>query len=72
MGRQMMNFEVFKQSVMSSDAILRRHGVALYDMIMKGDSGIDECLNSFLGITAIQVVLVDLLLSNTTVFNDHE
>lgn len=72
MGRQMMKFEVFKQSIMSCDAILQCHGVSLYDMIMKGGARIyDECLNSFLGITSIQVISNPFnlpLLSNTAAF----
>ncbi|XP_061181837.1 fatty acid synthase-like [Saccostrea echinata] len=64
MGRKMMQMNIFKQSIMNCDSILQRHGVSLYDVIMKGgDSIYDKCLNSFLGITSIQIAIVDMLRS---------
>ena len=56
MGRQMMKMESFQRSIRSCDAILTQHGVSVYDIMMKGGEDIyDKCLNSFLGITSIQV-----------------
>lgn len=56
MGKQMMKMEAFKRSIMSCDAILQRHGVSLFDIIMNGGDNIyNKCLNSFLGIASIQV-----------------
>ncbi|XP_062605841.1 fatty acid synthase-like [Saccostrea cucullata] len=64
MGRKMMQMNIFKQSIMNCDSILQSHGVSLYDIIMKGgDSIYDKCLNSFLGITSIQIAMVDMLRS---------
>ena len=52
----MMKMESFQRSIRSCDAILTQHGVSVYDIMMKGGEDIyDKCLNSFLGITSIQV-----------------
>ena len=57
MGRDLMQLDTFKQSIMRSDAILRQHGLQLYDMLMNGDqSTFNQTLNSFVGIAAIQVL----------------
>ncbi|XP_060080138.1 fatty acid synthase-like [Ylistrum balloti] len=62
MGRQMMKMELFKNSIMKSDAVLRPYGLCLYDLLMKGEESVfEDTLNSFVAIAAIQVALVDLL-----------
>ncbi|XP_033753240.1 LOW QUALITY PROTEIN: fatty acid synthase-like [Pecten maximus] len=62
MGRQMMEIEVFKKSILKSDAVLRPYGMCLYDLLMKGEEKMfEDTLNSFVSIAAIQVALVDLL-----------
>lgn len=62
MGRDLMRLEVFHNSIMKSDMTLKPHGVNLYDTIMKGDANtFEDTKNSFVGIAAIQVALVDIL-----------
>lgn len=57
MGRELMQVDAFKQSILRSDAVLSRHGLKLFDMLMNGDEHTYEnTLNSFVGIAAIQVV----------------
>lgn len=56
MGRQMMQIDMFRTSIMKCDRALRPHGISLYDMIMEGDSkSFDSVTNSFVTIAAIQV-----------------
>jgi hypothetical protein len=56
MGRDMMALDVFKKSIMKSDAVLSVHGVKLYDLIMTAEeSAFEDTVNSFIGIVAIQV-----------------
>ena len=56
MGRDLMQLNVFKQSIMKSDAVLRQQGLKLYDLLMEGDeTTFKDTLNSFVGIAAIQV-----------------
>ncbi|KAH3871939.1 hypothetical protein DPMN_035154, partial [Dreissena polymorpha] len=62
MGRQMMEMEVFKESILKSDAILRPYGVKLYDLLLnEDDNALEDTVHSFVGIAAIQVALVDVL-----------
>ncbi|XP_064637682.1 fatty acid synthase-like isoform X2 [Lineus longissimus] len=62
MGRDLMDIDVFHQSIMKSDIVLRPYGISLYDLLMKGDEkAFDNTLNSFVGVAAIQVGLVDIL-----------
>ncbi|ESO84944.1 hypothetical protein LOTGIDRAFT_235996 [Lottia gigantea] len=62
MGKTMMELEIFKRSILESDAVLKPHGINLYDLIMHGDDKtFENTLHSFVGIAAIQVALVDLL-----------
>ena len=59
MGRDLMVVESFKQSIMKSDAVLRKYGVNLFEMLMQGDENtFDNTMNSFIGIAAIQVVYI--------------
>ena len=60
MGRDLLTLPVFRQSILRSDAVLRPHGVPLFDMLAQGDS-FEDILNSFVAIAAIQVALVDVL-----------
>lgn len=56
MGRQMMQINMFRTSIMKCDRALRPHGVSLYDMIMEGDVNVFESVTkSFIAIAAIQV-----------------
>ncbi|XP_050392804.2 fatty acid synthase [Patella vulgata] len=62
MGKTMMELEIFKRSILQSDAVLKQHGINLHDLIMHGDDKtFENTLHSFVGIAAIQVALVDLL-----------
>jgi len=62
MGKDLMQLEAFKNSILKSDRALKPHGVSVSDIIMSGDSNIFEnTINSFVGIAAIQVALVDVL-----------
>ncbi|XP_048759235.2 fatty acid synthase-like [Ostrea edulis] len=62
MGRDMMVFDVFRNSILKLDAVLSVYGVKLYDLMMTADeSAFKDTLNSFIGIAAIQVALVDTL-----------
>ena len=55
MGRQMMEIEVFRNSILKSDATLKPHGIDLCDIIMEGMELTGDVLKSFVGITSIQV-----------------
>ena len=56
MGRDLMQLDVFRQSIMESDAVLQPYGLRLYDLLMTGDEdAFNDTLNSFIGIAAIQV-----------------
>ena len=56
MGKAMMKIEVFRNSIMKSDAILKPHGVNLYDILMKQEEdALKSVVNSFVCITSIQV-----------------
>ncbi|XP_067671035.1 fatty acid synthase-like [Haliotis asinina] len=62
MGRSMMELDVFKQSILKSDAILQRHGIQLYQVLTEGDkTTFDNIIYTFCGIAAIQLALVDML-----------
>ena len=56
MGRQMMEVDVFKKSILQSDKLLKPYDVNLYDLIMEGDAAaFENIVHSFVGIAAIQV-----------------
>ena len=56
MGRDLMQLDVFRDSILKSDATLKQHGIQLYDLIMTGEeTAFEQTLNSFVGIAAIQV-----------------
>ncbi len=56
MGRDLMELEVFRRSIMKSDEALKPFGLHLYDIIMNGDAAtFENTHNSFVGIAAIQV-----------------
>lgn len=59
MGRKMMENEVFQQSIMKSDAVLKPYNIDLYDMLMEGEEAtFENTVNSFVGIAAIQVLMI--------------
>jgi len=56
MGRDLMTLDSFRESIMRSDAVLRPHGVQLYELLLNSkDDTFDNTVNSFIGIVAIQV-----------------
>ncbi|XP_060583977.1 fatty acid synthase-like [Ruditapes philippinarum] len=62
MGRKMMEIDTFKSSILRSDAVLKPYNLNLFDMLMNGDeSTFEDTVNSFVGIAAIQVALVDVV-----------
>ncbi|KAJ8319450.1 hypothetical protein KUTeg_004541 [Tegillarca granosa] len=62
MGQDMMELNVFHQSIMKSQSILKEHGIDLYKLIMEGkDNSYDSVLHSFVALASIQVALVDVL-----------
>lgn len=53
-----MVFDVFRDSIMKSDAVLSTYGVNLYDLIMTAEESVFEnTVNSFICIAAIQVCI---------------
>ncbi|XP_053376816.1 fatty acid synthase-like [Mercenaria mercenaria] len=62
MGRKMMEIDAFRTSILQSDATLQPYDMNLYDILMNGEEDtFENIINSFVGITAIQVALVDVL-----------
>lgn len=52
-----MVFDVFRDSIMKSDAVLSTYGVNLYDLIMTAEESVfEDTVNSFICIAAIQVL----------------
>ncbi|XP_014477063.1 PREDICTED: fatty acid synthase [Dinoponera quadriceps] len=64
MGTDLLKFPVFAKAVEKCDAVLRPRGLDIYDILTNKDqSTFDNILNSFVGIAAVQIGLVDLLTS---------
>lgn len=62
MGKDLMCLDLFRESIMRSDAVLKPYDLQLYDLLMNADKDtFNHTLNSFVSIAAIQVALVDLL-----------
>ena len=55
MGKSLMDIEVFRNSIIKSDAILKPLGLDLFNMIMAGEELVGDVTKSFVGITSIQV-----------------
>ena len=56
MGRDLMTLDCFRESIMRSDALLRPHGIELYDLLMNStEDTFSSTVNSAVGIVAIQV-----------------
>ncbi len=61
MGRDLMQLDTFRNSILKSDAVLKQYGINLYDLIMTGEEvAFEQTLNSFVGIAAIQVNILAL------------
>ncbi|CAD6237323.1 GSCOCG00002250001-RA-CDS, partial [Cotesia congregata] len=64
MGTALLRFPVFAQAIKKCDAVLKPRGVDIYDILTNPNkSTFDNILNSFVGIAAVQIGLVDLLTS---------
>ncbi|XP_076226839.1 fatty acid synthase [Nomia melanderi] len=64
MGESLMKFPIFAKAIQKCDAALKPFGVDIIDIITNKDKKtFDNILNSFVGIAAIQIGLVDLLTS---------
>ena len=62
MGKDLMQLKVFHDSIMNSEVALKPYGISIYDIIMNGNKDtFENTKNSFVGIAAIQVALVDVL-----------
>ncbi|XP_076644466.1 fatty acid synthase [Halictus rubicundus] len=64
MGESLMRFPTFAKAIQKCDAALKPFGVDIVDIITNKDKKtFDNILNSFVGIAAVQIGLVDLLAS---------
>lgn len=63
MGKSLMQFRPFYNSILKCHNIMHKYSVDLISMITKTDDihALDDISSSFLGITAIQLALVDML-----------
>lgn len=62
MGKDLMKIKVCQDSILKSHAILKTKGVDLINILTSDNpKTFESILNSFVGITAIQIALVDLL-----------
>ena len=58
MGRNLMQLQVFRDSIMKSDIALKPYGISILDIIMNGDKDtFEDTKNSFVGIASIQVIV---------------
>nr|XP_018903024.1 PREDICTED: fatty acid synthase-like [Bemisia tabaci] len=70
MASELMSFPVFTKSLQECAKIMTPFGVDLIDVITRNDKTIFEnIINCFIGITAIQIGLVDLLLALGIVYD---
>ena len=64
MGKELMRFPIFVKAIQKCNAALKPRGVDIVKIITSKDKAtFDNALNSFVGIAAIQIGLVDLLTS---------
>ncbi|XP_076294049.1 fatty acid synthase-like isoform X1 [Lasioglossum baleicum] len=64
MGESLMRFPIFAKAIQKCDAALKPFGVDIVDIITNKDKKtFDNVLNTFVGIAAVQIGLVDLLAS---------
>uniref|UniRef100_A0A2S2P8N0 Fatty acid synthase n=1 Tax=Schizaphis graminum TaxID=13262 RepID=A0A2S2P8N0_SCHGA len=64
MGKQLLKIPIFAESVRKLETILKPKGVDLIDILTNEDPTLfDNILNSFVGIAAIQIGLLDVLKS---------
>ncbi|XP_023289558.1 fatty acid synthase [Orussus abietinus] len=64
MGESLLRLPVFAEAIKKCDAVLRPRKVDIYDILTNKDKKtFDNILNSFVGIAAVQIGLVDILTS---------
>ncbi|KAK5643002.1 hypothetical protein RI129_009169 [Pyrocoelia pectoralis] len=62
MAKQLMQLDVFRNSIKRSAETLKPHGVNLEDIIINGNENtFENVLNSFVSIAAVQIALTDVL-----------
>ncbi|XP_070581121.1 fatty acid synthase-like [Ptychodera flava] len=61
MGRDLLQLDIFRESVMKSTETLKSTGINVYEMLMDCDEKYEDVIKSFVGLAVIQVALVDLL-----------
>ncbi|XP_044270431.1 fatty acid synthase [Tribolium madens] len=62
MAKQLMEIEVFRNSIKKSAEILKPHGINLEEIIVNGtEATFENVLNSFVSIATMQVALTDVL-----------
>ncbi|KAF7995900.1 hypothetical protein HCN44_007007 [Aphidius gifuensis] len=62
MGAALLRFPVFAQAISKCDAILRPKNINIYNILINPDkSTFDNIINSFVGIAAVQIGIVDML-----------
>ncbi|KAH7948759.1 hypothetical protein HPB49_002004 [Dermacentor silvarum] len=61
MARQMMQFDVFANSIRKSHELLKQFGIDLIDLVTSDNADNQTMVSPFVSIAAIQVALVDML-----------
>ncbi|XP_044017899.1 fatty acid synthase-like [Aphidius gifuensis] len=62
MGAALLRFPVFAEAIRKCDAVLRPKNIDIYNILTNPDkSTFDNILNSFVGIAAVQIGIVDML-----------
>ena len=62
MGKDLMELKLFRQSIERSATVLKKYNIDLFKLILSSTpADLDKPVNSFVGIAAIQVALVDCL-----------
>ncbi|KAG7203855.1 hypothetical protein KM043_017909 [Ampulex compressa] len=64
MGEKLLKFPIFAEAIQNCDSVLKPRGLNIYEILTsKRKEVFDNILNSFVGIAAVQIGLVDLLTS---------
>ncbi|CAF3688455.1 unnamed protein product [Adineta steineri] len=62
MGRDLMELKIFRQSIEKSAVVLEKYNIDLFKLILQSTpADLDQPINSFVSIAAIQIALVDCL-----------
>ncbi|XP_023313671.1 fatty acid synthase-like [Trichogramma pretiosum] len=62
MGEALLQIPIFAEAIKKCDAVLKPNGIDIYHVITnKEKTAFDNILNSFVGIAAVQIGLVDIL-----------